>query len=78
MERRFGRIVVRIDPTLCVGFGDCITEATDVFELDDDGVVRFCDTAPTGTVEAVLLAACTSCPVDALSAFDDTGKQLAP
>ena len=77
MERRFGRILVRIDPTLCVGFGDCITEAADVFELDDEGVVRFRDVASEVT-DAVLLAACSSCPVDALTAYDDTGRQLAP
>jgi len=78
MERRFGRITVRIDPTLCVGFGDCIDDAITVFELDDDGVVRFRDDAPSDTVEATLLGACGACPVDALSAFDDTGRQLAP
>ena len=76
MERRFGRILVRIDPTLCVGFGDCISEAADVFELDDDGVVRFRNDATAA--EAVLIAACASCPVDALTAYDETGRQLAP
>ena len=78
MERRFGRIIVRIDPMLCVGFGDCISAAAAVFELDDDGVVRFRAEAPGDTAEAGLLAACSACPVDALSAFDETGRQLAP
>jgi ferredoxin len=78
MERRFGRIVVRIDATLCVGFGDCINDAPSVFELDDDGVVRFRPDTPNDTAEAMLLAACHACPVDALAAFDDSGRQLAP
>ena len=78
MERRFGRITVRIDPTLCVGFGDCISDVAAVFELDDDGVVRFRADAPDDVAEATLCAACGACPVDALSAFDDTGRQLAP
>jgi ferredoxin len=78
MERRFGRILVRIDPTLCVGFGDCITEAADVFELDDDGVVRFRDEASAVAGEALLLTACGACPVDALTAYDEDGRQLVP
>jgi ferredoxin len=78
MERRFGRIIVRIDATLCVGFGDCISDAAAVFELDDDGVVRFRADAPADAAAAALLAACNACPVDALTAFDDTGRQLAP
>lgn len=69
---------MRIDPTLCVGFGDCINDLATVFELDDDGVVRFRADAPADIAEAALLAACGVCPVDALAAFDDTGRQLAP
>lgn len=78
MERRFGPFTVRIDLTLCVGFGDCITEAAAVFELDDDGVVRFRADAPDEAPRALLTAACTSCPVDALSLFDGNGEQVAP
>jgi ferredoxin len=77
MERRFGPFTVRIDPTLCVGFGDCITEAAEVFELADDGVVRFLDDAPDLPF-ARLDAACRSCPVDALSLHDESGAQIAP
>jgi ferredoxin len=78
MERQFGSITVRIDPTLCVGFGDCITELAAVFELDDEGVVRFRDNAPADVAERHLIAACSSCPVDALTAHDANGRQLAP
>lgn len=78
MEKRFGRIVVRIDRNLCVGFGDCISDAAAVFELDADNIIRFRDDAPGDTAEAALLAACAACPVDALTAFDDQGRQLAP
>jgi ferredoxin len=78
MERRFGPFTVRIDATLCVGFGDCITEAAAVFELDDDGVVRFRADAPDEAPRALLIAACASCPVDALSLFDEQGVQVAP
>ena len=78
MERSFGPFTLRIDLTLCVGFGDCVTEAAEVFELTDDGAVRFRDDAPESTPRALLVAACTSCPVDALSLHDAGGVQVAP
>jgi ferredoxin len=78
MERRFGPFTVRIDPTLCVGFGDCITEAAEVFELAEDGIVRFLDDAPADLAFARLDAACRVCPVDALSLHDENQAQLAP
>lgn len=78
MERTFGPLTLRIDLTLCVGFGDCVTEAEAVFELTDDGVVRFRDDAPAGTARELLIAACASCPVDALALYDAAGAQVAP
>ncbi|CAN5882192.1 ferredoxin [soil metagenome] len=78
MERRFGPLTVRIDLTLCVGFGDCVTEAEAIFELTDDGAVRFRDTAPGTAPRALLVAACKSCPVDALSLYDELGVLVAP
>ena len=78
MERTFGPLTLRIDLTLCVGFGDCVAEAEHVFELTDDGLVRFRDGAPPDAPRALLEAACTACPVDALSLHDAAGVQLAP
>ena len=40
-ERMVGTLRVRIDRTLCVGFGDCITEAPEAFVLDDEGIAVF-------------------------------------
>ena len=67
---------IRIDPTLCVSFGDCVDAAPDAFELDDEGIVRFRE--PGRVVRDVLLAACDVCPVDALSVWDAAGRQLVP
>ncbi|MEX1181846.1 MAG: ferredoxin [Gemmatimonadota bacterium] len=78
VERSFGPLTMRIDLTLCVGFGDCVTEAGAVFELTADGAVRFRDGAPDSTARSLLVAACQSCPVDALSLHDATGAQVAP
>lgn len=76
-DRRFGELLVRIDRTLCVGFGDCITEAGELFELDAEGICVFRAGAPALGRER-LMAACRSCPVDALLLLGPDGVQLAP
>jgi ferredoxin len=75
-ERRIGAYTIRIDRLLCVGFGDCIDAAPDVFVFDDEGIVTFCASPPDPG--GALLDACRSCPVDALSLVDESGATLAP
>jgi ferredoxin len=77
-ERRFGRLTLRIDRDLCVGFGDCIDVAPDVFELDAEGVAVVKEGASEQVEHDRLLEACRSCPVDALTAHDEDGTLLAP
>ena len=76
IERVVGDLRVRIDPTLCVSFGDCIEAAPEAFALDDDGVVTFVD--PDRSERSRLLDACAACPVDALTVLDSQGSQLVP
>ncbi len=75
-ERVVHGLRVRIDRTLCVGFGDCITEAPEGFKLDDAGVAVFVD--PDGVKRERLLRACDACPVDAITVWDGAGRQLVP
>jgi ferredoxin len=75
-ERMVGTLKVRIDRTLCVGFGDCITEAPDAFVLDDGGVAVF--VKPEAVERERLLRACDSCPVDAITVWDESGAQIVP
>jgi ferredoxin len=75
-ERMVGQLRVRIDRTLCVGFGDCITAAPDAFALDGDDVVVFL--SPESVNPLQLVRACASCPVDALTVWDADGSMLAP
>jgi ferredoxin len=77
VERRVAGLIVRIDRHLCVGFGDCVDEAPESFELDGEGVVAFRDDPDSGGRER-LIRACESCPVDALTLVDEDGTQLAP
>ena len=65
-----------IDRALCVGFGDCITEAPDAFRLDDHDVAVF--VAPERVERARLVAACDACPVDAITVWDERGQQIVP
>jgi ferredoxin len=76
IARTVGGLVVRIDETLCVGFGDCVAAAPGAFVLNGDGTVEFTATIATGREE--LLAACRACPVDALSVVDAAGDLLVP
>jgi len=75
-ERNVAGLRIRIDRGLCVGFADCIEAAPQAFALDAEGVVVF--TAPETVARETLLLACDACPVDALTAWDEAGAQLAP
>jgi ferredoxin len=75
-ERAVGDLQVRIDRTLCVGFGDCVTAAPEAFVLDDDSIAVF--VAPLAVDRERLLRACESCPVDALTVWTRDGEQIVP
>ena len=75
-ERRCGDLRVRIDRTLCVGFGDCITEAPEAFVLDESGTAVFVN--PAAVERERLLRACDACPVDAITVWNETGAQIVP
>lgn len=76
-ERTIEGLRIHIDRDLCVSFGDCIEAAPGVFEFDGEEIAVFVSEPGTITREE-LIAACESCPVDALTAFDEKGEQLAP
>jgi ferredoxin len=76
-ERSIAGLTVRIDRTLCVGFGDCIELAPEAFEFDSEGIVRFRELADIVPRERLILA-CDVCPVDAITVVDTDGRQLVP
>ncbi|MEX2157105.1 MAG: ferredoxin [Gemmatimonadales bacterium] len=75
-ERTVGDLRIRIDRTLCVGFGDCVTEAPEAFVLDESGTAVFVQ--PEAVVRERLLKACDVCPVDAITVWDKDGDQIVP
>ncbi|HSM07622.1 MAG TPA: ferredoxin [Gemmatimonadota bacterium] len=76
VTRRVGDLTVTIDRLLCVGFGDCIDEAPEAFEFDDEGIAVL--TTPGEAERERLLKACEVCPVDAITVTDADGHQLVP
>jgi ferredoxin len=76
-ERRLHGWIVRIDRTICVGFGDCLDAAPGGLELDDEGIAVFTPAVADLPADA-LIDACRCCPVDAITVHDDAGRQIAP
>jgi len=75
-ERIVHGLRVVIDRDQCVGFGDCVREAPEGFELDDATVAVFAN--PEAVERERLLRACDACPVDAITVYDEAGKQIVP
>lgn len=67
---------IEIDRGLCVGLGECVEEAPSVFDLDSYGKAVLIEKNPADTER--VLAAARSCPVDAITVYDDDGKQIYP
>jgi len=75
-ERAVHGLRVVIDRDQCVGFGDCVKEAPEGFKLDDETVVGFVQ--PERVERERLLRACDACPVDAITVYDEEGRQIVP
>jgi len=76
VERHVHGLRVVIDRDQCVGFGDCVEEAPEGFKLDADTIAVF--VSPEAVERERLLRACDACPVDAITVWDESGKQLVP
>ena len=65
------RISITVDRALCIGSGDCVDTAPDVFQLDaeDKAIVIDPDGAPTDDV----LDAAANCPVSAILVAGEDG-----
>lgn len=76
VERTVHGLRVVIDRDQCVGFGDCVQEAPEGFKLDADTIAVFVE--PEAVERERLLRACDACPVDAITVWDESGKQVVP
>jgi ferredoxin len=58
------RIEVEVDRSLCIGSGDCVDTAPDVFQLDDEDKAVVVD--PDGAPLDDVVEAARNCPVSAI------------
>lgn len=65
------RVEITVDRALCIGSGDCVDTAPDVFRLDDEekAIVVDPDAAPLDEI----LDAAANCPVSAIFVVGEDG-----
>jgi ferredoxin len=65
------RIQVTVDRALCIGSGDCVDTAPDVFQLDDEDKAVVVD--PDGAPVDDVIGAAGNCPVSAIFVVGESG-----
>jgi ferredoxin len=67
---------VKVDRELCIGVGNCVAVAPDIFELDNDDKAVFIGSLSNS--DGKLLEAAKSCPYEAISIENDKGERIYP
>lgn len=62
---------VRVDPDLCEANGVCVSLAPDMFELQEEGVVRVLMPTPPEELRGAVEEAVAGCPRAAIRIVDD-------
>ena len=65
------RIEITVDRGLCIGSGDCVDSAPDVFQLDDEDKAVVVD--PDGASVDDVITAAGNCPVSAILVAGEQG-----
>jgi ferredoxin len=65
------RVEVTVDRALCIGSGDCVDTAPDVFQLDDEDKAIVVD--PDGAPVDDIIAAAGNYPVSAIFVVGEEG-----
>jgi ferredoxin len=65
------RIHVEVDRSLCIGSGDCVDTAPDVFRLDEEDKAVVID--PDGASLDDIVEAAQNCPVSAITVTGEEG-----
>jgi ferredoxin len=70
-------MIPKVDKDICVGVGNCVAIAPEVFAFDDENKAYVFN--PNGADEDTIRKAAESCPVDAITLEDEvTGETLYP
>ena len=65
------RVEITVDRALCIGSGDCVDTAPDVFQLDDEDKAVVVD--PDGASVDDVIEAARNCPVSAIFVAGEDG-----
>jgi ferredoxin len=65
------RIQITVDRALCIGSGDCVDTAPNVFQLDDEDKAVVVD--PDGASANEVIEAAGNCPVSAIFVVGEEG-----
>ena len=65
------RIEITVDRALCIGSGDCVDTAPDVFQLDDEDKAVVVN--PDGASVDDVIEAARNCPVSAIFVASEDG-----
>ena len=65
------RIEITVDRSLCIGSGDCVDSAPNVFQLDEEDKAVVVD--PDGASTDDIIAAAGNCPVSAIFVVGEEG-----
>jgi ferredoxin len=65
------RIEITVDRALCIGSGDCVDTAPNVFQLDEEDKAVVVD--PDGASVDEVLEAASNCPVSAIFVVGEEG-----
>jgi ferredoxin len=65
------RIHIEVDRALCIGSGDCVDTAPDVFQLDEEDKAVVVD--PDGAAVDDVISAASNCPVSAIFVIGENG-----
>jgi ferredoxin len=67
----------RVDVQTCQSSGNCLRDAPEVFEWDDDHLARVKEDAPPAD-PARLIEIARNCPAMAITLMDDEGREIDP
>jgi ferredoxin len=65
------RVHIEVDRAVCIGSGDCVDTAPDVFQLDDEDKATVVD--PDGAPLDDIVEAAQNCPVSAIFVIGEDG-----
>jgi ferredoxin len=76
-EMKISGLLIKIDKGTCIGTGNCIKVAPEIFEFDNEKIVSFKNEI-SDIEQDRLTEACSVCPVNALFTISEEGKQIVP